>query len=363
MRGKWGTRQGLQSQGIQGTVLLAFRVLQGEPQTGANQWQWKPLPESGQFHLLRLGVPGNVSWPWTVWAVDRSRVYRSSHLALPTKPARPMVASGLCICFLFACLFWTQMQQECLSLLIAPYFHLSIHSILCQGEEWKGVSWSAPDKGWVVVCFLFFLIFYYLLFLLSNTFFSVSLSSSPLTFSPLLWTPCSQFNQKILSFSPSCGDPCMSLLGSSVSSRFSGVVECRLVFVCFTSKSHLWLTTYYICLPQYSFCQVFPWPFPMTHCGGRCLPWPMSLPLLWVTSFIYSFTHSLTHSFILSLHLARYPWVALNSASFCFWLLSAGITGLQHYAHPRELQFSLILAFVWGPLNYALLISRSHPMS
>lgn len=65
MKGKWGTRQDLQSQGVRGAVILAFRVLQGEPQTGANQCQWK-LPESGQFHLLGLVIPGNVSWPWTV---------------------------------------------------------------------------------------------------------------------------------------------------------------------------------------------------------------------------------------------------------------------------------------------------------
>ena len=39
-------------------------------------------------------------------------------------------------------------------------------------------------------------------------------------------------------------DPCTSLLGSSLLSRFSGVVNCRLVFLCFMSKSHLWVSTY-----------------------------------------------------------------------------------------------------------------------
>ena len=38
--------------------------------------------------------------------------------------------------------------------------------------------------------------------------------------------------------------PCISLLGSSLLSMFSKVVSYRLVFLCFVSKSHLWVSTY-----------------------------------------------------------------------------------------------------------------------
>ena len=44
---------------------------------------------------------------------------------------------------------------------------------------------------------------YFLLFLLSSTFFSVPLLSFPLPFNSLPWSPCSQFIQEILSFSTS----------------------------------------------------------------------------------------------------------------------------------------------------------------
>ena len=39
-------------------------------------------------------------------------------------------------------------------------------------------------------------------------------------------------------------DPCMSLLESSLLSRFSGIVNCRLFFLCFMSRIHLWVSTY-----------------------------------------------------------------------------------------------------------------------
>ena len=55
--------------------------------------------------------------------------------------------------------------------------------------------------------------------------FSASFSSSLLLFYPFLWPPHSQFSQEILSFSPSYLDPCVSLLGSSLLSRLSGVVN------------------------------------------------------------------------------------------------------------------------------------------
>ena len=41
-------------------------------------------------------------------------------------------------------------------------------------------------------------------------------------------------------------DPCKSLLGSSLLSRFSGIVNCELVFFMF--KSHLWVSTCDNCL-------------------------------------------------------------------------------------------------------------------
>ena len=80
--------------------------------------------------------------------------------------------------------------------------------------------------------------------------FSAFFSSSLLLFYPFLWPLHSQFTQEILSFSPSYLDPCVSLLGSSLLSRISGVVDCRLFFVClfcFMSKSHLWVNIYDIC--------------------------------------------------------------------------------------------------------------------
>ena len=54
-------------------------------------------------------------------------------------------------------------------------------------------------------------------------------------------------------------DLCMSLLGSSLLSKFSGVMNCRLAFLCFMCKSHFWVTTYCICiswsgLPQLIWC-------------------------------------------------------------------------------------------------------------
>ena len=70
-----------------------------------------------------------------------------------------------------------------------------------------------------------------------------------LPFYPLPLSPCSQFTHMILFFSTFHVDPHMSLLGSSLLSRSSGIVNCRLFFfICFMSKSHLCLNTYDIYL-------------------------------------------------------------------------------------------------------------------
>ena len=57
-------------------------------------------------------------------------------------------------------------------------------------------------------------------------------------------------------------NPCMSLLGLSLLSRFSGIMNCRLVCLCFMSKSHIWVSTYFIChsesgLPHWIWCFLY----------------------------------------------------------------------------------------------------------
>ena len=60
-------------------------------------------------------------------------------------------------------------------------------------------------------------------------------------------------------------DPCMSLLGSSLFSRFSGIVNCRLDFFCFMCKRHLWENAYDVCLSglphSIYFLDPFAWKF------------------------------------------------------------------------------------------------------
>jgi hypothetical protein len=53
-------------------VLLALRVLQGKPRTGAHWCQWKPSSELGQLYVRWEMVPGsNASCLWAVWLMDR----------------------------------------------------------------------------------------------------------------------------------------------------------------------------------------------------------------------------------------------------------------------------------------------------
>ena len=74
--------------------------------------------------------------------------------------------------------------------------------------------------------------FFKKLFLLSYIFFSAPLPFFSLLFYPLPRSPCSQFTQEICLFYFPCRlDPCMSLLGSSLLSRFSGIVNFGLVFL------------------------------------------------------------------------------------------------------------------------------------
>ena len=51
-----------------------------------------------------------------------------------------------------------------------------------------------------------------------------------------------KFPIKLKTKSPN--NPAMSLLGSSLLSRFSGVVDCTLVFFCFMSKGYLRVSTH-----------------------------------------------------------------------------------------------------------------------
>ena len=79
--------------------------------------------------------------------------------------------------------------------------------------------------------------------------FSPLLSLSPLCLSPLshnLQTP-NLFRRSCLFFS-SYVDPCMSLLGLSLLPRFSGTMDFRFAFLCFLSKRHLQVSTFYIFL-------------------------------------------------------------------------------------------------------------------
>ena len=45
----------------------------------------------------------------------------------------------------------------------------------------------------------------------------------------------------------------MSFIGSAFLSRFSDIVNCRLFFLCFMSKNHLWVSTYNIWLSESGF--------------------------------------------------------------------------------------------------------------
>lgn len=77
-----------------------------------------------------------------------------------------------------------------------------------------------------------FFSFSFSLFLLSYAFFPLP-SLISLSFYLLLGPPHSQFTQVIFSFSSSYIDPYMPLLGSSLMSRLSGLVGCRLFFFYF----------------------------------------------------------------------------------------------------------------------------------
>ena len=73
--------------------------------------------------------------------------------------------------------------------------------------------------------------------------FSHSMSSSPLLYGPKL-----PIDSGDLVFFTFYVDTRMTLLAYSLLSRFSEIVDCRLVLLCFMSKSHLGVNAYDICL-------------------------------------------------------------------------------------------------------------------
>ena len=98
------------------------------------------------------------------------------------------------------------------------------------------ISWPGKQMGRELWCFLFCFVFFKW-FYCTIYFFSALHPSFPLPFYSLPWLPYSQFTQEVFSISPSYLDPCMSLLMSSLLSRFSGVMNCRMLFLCFMSKA------------------------------------------------------------------------------------------------------------------------------
>ena len=74
--------------------------------------------------------------------------------------------------------------------------------------------------------------------------------SPPLLFSPIIPMLPNYTGNLIFFYFPCCLYPCMSLLVSSLLSRFSEIVICRFIFLCFMSKSHLWGSIYCICLSR-----------------------------------------------------------------------------------------------------------------
>ena len=112
--------------------------------------------------------------------------------------------------------------------------------IVGQLVKYIALSYPKPYYFFLFNCFYWAVYFFH-----STPFFSPPLLPFPMILMPPI------HSGDLVFFYISCRlDPCMSLLGSSLLSRFSGIVICGQVFHCFMSKSHLWTSTYYICLSR-----------------------------------------------------------------------------------------------------------------